>query len=43
MVFQRIDEKRAYQLVAEQLEKAILSGALKPRHRTPPEWEMKDI
>ena len=43
MAFKKIEQKRAYQLVAEQLEEAILSGAFKPGDKLPPEREMKAI
>ena len=40
MKLQRINQKRAFQLVAEQLEEAILSGKLKPGEKLPPERAM---
>lgn len=41
MLLQKINQKRAFQLVAEQLEEAILSGSYKPGDKLPPEREMK--
>jgi DNA-binding FadR family transcriptional regulator len=43
MAFKKIEQKRAYQLVAEQVEEAILSGAFKPGDKLPPEREMKEM
>ena len=43
MALQKINPKRAFQLVAEQLEEAILSGSLKPGDKLPPEREMKEM
>jgi len=40
MKLQKIDHKRAFQLVEEQLEEVILSGKLKPGDKLPPEREM---
>jgi GntR family transcriptional regulator, transcriptional repressor for pyruvate dehydrogenase complex len=37
MKLQKIHQKRAFQLVAEQLEEAILSGVFKPGDKLPPE------
>ena len=40
MRLQKINQKRASQLVAEQLEEAIVSGRLKPGDKLPPERDM---
>jgi DNA-binding FadR family transcriptional regulator len=40
MRLQKINQKRAFQLVAEQLEDAIVSGRLKPGDKLPPERDM---
>lgn len=40
MRLQKINHKRAYQLVAEQLEEAIVSGIIQPGEKLPPEREM---
>jgi DNA-binding FadR family transcriptional regulator len=40
MKLQKINQKRAFQLVAEQLEDAIVSGRLKPGDKLPPERDM---
>lgn len=40
MRLQKINQKRAFQLVAEQLEEAIVSGELKPGEKLPPERDM---
>ena len=40
MRLQKINHKRAFQLVEEQLEEAILSGRIKPGDKLPPERDL---